>query len=232
MGGLTYDKNCFDEYGFYFLAPDQDEYVDFYCELTDQDVRFADPGSPLFIEATAGKGYDNWDGWNSNRYLSCGPDGIYGTYDDGMPSSLEELVVLCDYMKNNSVTPFVLSGKYPDNHAYCTDGLINSLLGPENMYTMKTFESDAFEIVTGYQKGSQLWGMVSTEIPTTAVVPVTETSGYYAGWSTARYYTAAFFKLAYEQNWYTDAVKRDTSHIEAQAEFIFSGRKGNANGRL
>ena len=224
MGGLTYDKNCFDEFGFYFLAPGQDDEGNyFYSELMDQEIYFASPESPLFEEAVIGKGYDNWDGWNSNQYLSCGPDGKYGTYDDGMASSLDELVILCEYMKSCSVTPFVLSGKYPDNHAYCTDGLINSLLGPENMHTMKTFESDAFEVVTGYQDNTELWGMSDTKVPTTAIVPVTPSQGYYATWSTARYYNAAFWKLAVKQNWYTDAVKRDTSHIEAQAEFIFSG---------
>ena len=224
MGGLTYDKNCFDEFGFYFLAPGQDDEGNyFYSELMDQELYFASPESPLFEEAVIGKGFDNWDGWNSNQYLSCGPDGKYGTYDDGMASSLDELVMLCEYMKSCSVTPFVLSGKYPDNHAYCTDGLINSLLGPENMHTMKTFESDAFEVVTGYQDNTELWGMSDTKVPTTAIVPVTPSQGYYATWSTARYYNAAFWKLAVAQNWYTDAVKRDTSHIEAEAEFIFSG---------
>ena len=226
MGGMTYDKNCFDEFGFYFLAPDQEEYNWFHSELMDQDVYFADPESSLFEEATAGKGFDNWDGWNSNQYLSCGPDGVYGTLDDGMASSLDELVMLCEYMKSFSIAPFVLSGKYPANHFYSSDGLMNSLLGPENMYTMKTFESEGLEIVTGYDTSKVLWkldGKTPTYAPTTAVVPVTETSGYYATWSAARYYSTAFWKLAYEQNWYTDAVKRDTSHIEAQAEFIFSG---------
>ena len=38
---------------------------------------------------------------------SCGPDGVYGTSDDGLPSSYEEFFKLCDYMVQRGVTPFV-----------------------------------------------------------------------------------------------------------------------------
>lgn len=41
---------------------------------------------------------------------SCGPDGAYGTPDDGLPSSLEEFAQLCDYIKSKGGSPFIIPG--------------------------------------------------------------------------------------------------------------------------
>lgn len=37
---------------------------------------------------------------------SVGPDGVAGTDDDGLPSSVDEFIDLCEYMKSKGVTPF------------------------------------------------------------------------------------------------------------------------------
>ena len=43
--------------------------------------------------------------------LSMGPDGKYGTYDDGQASTYKEFFALCDFMMNEtSVKPFVIGG--------------------------------------------------------------------------------------------------------------------------
>ncbi len=226
MGGLSYDKHLFDEKGFYFLAPGQEGEGEYFpSDITGKEVYFAFIGSDLYEEAINAD--DDWNGWNSNQYLSSGPDGVYGTHDDGMPSTLEELVILCEYMKTCSVAPFVLSGKYPDNHGYVTDGMINALLGTEeNMKAMKSMVADNFEIVTGYESSS-LWGLSDAPVPKTAKVPITESQGYYTTWSAARYYTTAFWKLAVNKKWFSKTVSGDTSHIDAQADFIFSGYDKN-----
>lgn len=45
-------------------------------------------------------------------YLSKGPDGKYGTYDDGMPKTYDEFFALCRYMsEEENVTPFLWMGK-------------------------------------------------------------------------------------------------------------------------
>ena len=235
MGGFTYDKYRFDGSGYYFVSPDADSSIvePFESAILDRTYNFASIAADEYVEAiTVNKnGIEiSWDGWNSNRYLSCGPDGIYETYDDGMPSSLEEMIALCEMMKSDGVYPFVVSGKCIDNHFYSEIGLIASLLN-EDAPTMFEFggvngpegDKGVFEVVTGYDTSTDLWNMGNVYVPKTANVKITDQSGYYTSWSTARYYSTAFWALAAQQDWYTDAAKLDYSHIEAEQDFIFNG---------
>ncbi len=225
-GGLTYDKNCFDKNGLYFTSPEQTdvEYADIE-ELGYKTYNFVVDTSDLYeaaVKNADGTFKTHEEGWNSNHYLSCGPDGEYETFDDGMPSSLEELIAVCSYMRSKTIYPFVLSGNIQNNQHSCEAPMMNSLLGAHEE-TMRSFEGEDFEVVTGYKANSELWGMADVQEPITAKVDVTESCGYYTTWSTARYYTTAFWKLAVERDWYTKTVKTSTSHLAAEADFIFSG---------
>ena len=230
-GGLTYDKNCFDKNGLYFTASDyngldeENAIIDILDPLGNKTYDFVVDTSDLYEEAVKnpdGTFKTHEEGWNSNHYLSCGPDGIYETFDDGMPSSLEELIAVCAYMRGKGIYPFVLSGDVQNNQHSCEAPMVNSLLG-EHEETMRSFEGKDFEVVTGYKSNSELWGMADVQEPITAKVDVTESCGYYTTWSTARYYTTAFWKLAVKHDWYTKTVATNTSHLAAEADFIFSG---------
>ena len=226
LGGISYDKYLFDTEGYYFTSPiaDAGETTLFWSDTLQKEFKMAFNVSEDY--ETAIDSPRDWSTWNSNKYLSCGPDGVYGTYDDGMPSSLEELIVLCERINDDGIYPFCVSGRYPKNHFYSEEGLINSLLGPKNMYTMKTFESEAFEIVTGYQDNTELWGMSGEPVPKTATVEINEYSGYYTTWSTARYYSTAFWKLAAKNKWHYNSDSSEGA-IAAQADFISSGYDKN-----
>ena len=51
-------------------------------------------------------------GWTRNDgEMSVGPDGVRGTYDDGLPSSYEEFYALMDRMVSQQVTPFIYTGQ-------------------------------------------------------------------------------------------------------------------------
>ena len=93
--GLTYDKDVFEEYKLYFNK--------------------------------AGNGFTNFQLAYNEDYeksnLSAGPDGVGGTYDDGLPSSLEEFYRLCEQMVKVGVIPLIYCGQYP---AYSTH-LLNAL---------------------------------------------------------------------------------------------------------
>ncbi len=223
-GGLSYDKHMFDKEGFYFVAPghqnDSDAAVHassiIGAESGGQSFYFADPNNDEYKVAITTPARDSWENWNSNRYLSCGPDGVYGTYDDGMASSLEELIALCERIKDTTVAPFIVSGQYKGNMMPAVDGLINSLLGEENAFAMKTFESESFEVVVGYDENNALWGMSDVAKPITTKVKVTESQGYYTTWSSARYYATAFIKLAVAKGWFTSAINGTVSHEGAE----------------
>ena len=223
-GGLTYDKRVFDEKGLYFVNPSEVDVIPYYSYeiMGEKEYLFVEPNSDAYEEAV----YADDGSWNSNHYLTCGPDGIYETYDDGMPSSLEELVVVCDYMnEEHNVKPFVLAGKATTikNQFSCESPMINSLLGEAGQETIRTFEGEDFPVVTGYQKNTELWGMANVQLPIVEYVDVTESHGYYTTWSVARYYTTAFWNLAVKRGWYTNTVTKNKDHLEAEADLIFSG---------
>lgn len=75
---------------------------------------------------------------------SCGPDGIYGTDDDGLPATYTELFDLFNMMKNKNVTPItwaggeMVSGGYVN---YLLNNVYLSLAGKDQARLNYTFDS-------------------------------------------------------------------------------------------
>lgn len=109
FAGLVYDIDLFYTKGLYLVRESDtdsslsgaDKYIrntqkdangNYYTEVQESDITYR--------RTTAGD------------YLSKGPDGVYGTYDDGLPSTYSDFFELCEYMSiEKNVTPFAWSGK-------------------------------------------------------------------------------------------------------------------------
>ncbi len=209
-GGITYDKQLFDDYGFYFAKDSsvaEDEYDD---PVT---------GEYAFFTSVA-------------EDKSVGPDGISGTYDDGMPSSLIELIQLYSYMDDNQVYPLQVPGKYLYESDFATDGLFTALLGEEKASTMYSFNGKvdvvkeikttdvAFENLNGDGILSDFYK------PVVENITVTEETGYYTTWSLERYYTLIFLDICKREGWLAPGANPDVepfTHQQAQFQFISSG---------
>lgn len=75
---------------------------------------------------------------------SCGPDGIYGTDDDGLPATYTELFDLFNMMKNKNVTPITWAGGEMVSSGYVNYLLNNvylSLAGKDQARLNYTFDS-------------------------------------------------------------------------------------------
>lgn len=75
---------------------------------------------------------------------SCGPDGIYGTDDDGLPATYTELFDLFNMMKNKNVTPITWAGGEMVSSEYVNYLLNNvylSLAGKDQARLNYTFDS-------------------------------------------------------------------------------------------
>lgn len=75
---------------------------------------------------------------------SCGPDGIYGTDDDGLPATYDELFDLFNMMKNKNVTPITWAGGEMVSGGYVNYLLNNfylSLAGKDQARLNYTFDS-------------------------------------------------------------------------------------------
>ncbi len=204
---LAYDKHLFDVKGLYFAKPGASG-VSKRSLVMNQNYTLINIGD------------------NANK--SCGPDGKYGTYDDGLPSSLYELVALCDIMKlYYQVSPFCLAGAYRDVANAMMLALMTSLQG-FNANTMYTLEGQSYDIITGWTNENLFPGVEGIKKPIVETVPITEETGYYTTWSADKYYAEAFAKLTIEKGWwYSGTADGNKSNIDAEADFIYSGYGAN-----
>lgn len=166
--------------------------------------------------------------------LSVGPNGIAQDYDDGLCSSVYELIALCDYMKmNNLATPFALSGKHPNYSNMFGDGLFHSLAGNYDGYSIMSLDTEGreVEVVTGWTTEKLFPGIQELEHllkPTTAKVAITEATGYYTSWMLARYWAAVVQDIAYSMGWFVPGLNSTSvDHIMTQKNFIFGNYSPN-----
>ncbi|MBQ3235284.1 MAG: hypothetical protein IJA97_03890, partial [Clostridia bacterium] len=150
--------------------------------------------------------------------LCVGPDGVAGTMDDGIPSSVIELLALCDYIKSdefdcgaNYYAPIALSGQYRDSYANSfLDGIYASLAGEQYQNSVLNFDSqgEKVRVVTGYtdeplypglvskkydlvDKTGKVTGNVMPKKPIVQEVVITPETGYYTTWMEDKYYAEA-----------------------------------------
>lgn len=204
---LTYDVNYFEDSGLYFAKPDATKSVTY--EGKYGTVKFVDP---------------------MDMQKSCGPDGAYGTTDDGLPSSLEELAQLCDYIKSKSGSPFIMPGGAAGSvySFHMVQAIWAALEGAETMKNVTAeFSDKAVEVVTGFKSNEFFFGDKNIPMPITEKVVLNDENGYKMYDMASRYYALAFMQLANDNDWFHSETKSDTSADKVQTTFIAT----NANER-
>lgn len=165
--GLTYNADLFADNNLYFA--DSTESPDDTSSYTGK----AYTGRPLVRNASVKK--------------SPGPDGLYNTDDDGLPSSYEEFFYLYDAMLNSSpsITPMILYGGHYSNYLF--QELLCAASTATGLNSMFSFDSNGeeVEVITG-------WNQDGT--PVTENVVITEENGYYATMQTSKYMALKFIK--------------------------------------
>ncbi len=211
--GLSYDIDCFDRFGFY-LADNQGDGIAFSSELLGEDYYFVSDN----------KGEDS-SVVITNK--SKGPDATPNTYDDGLPSSMEEMVALCEYMKSKGVYPFLVSGMYPNMANFMLQALTAAMQGYERAKTMYTLDGQ-IEVVTGFSTTEELYIGTGIMKPITEPKTMTEANGYYTSWAVEKYYAEAFMDLCFKKDWWHGDSKTDTvSQRAVMSRMIFNGYENN-----
>lgn len=210
--GLTFDQELFDNENLYF----------------------ADVSETNVIPVTSSYGSANFVA-NKTAKKHCGNDGIYGTNDDGLPTSLQDMLILCARMKQLSISPFTFTGMHKKYSNLLAVSLWASLAGYEEMKVCYTFDGE-MEIVESDENGVvftneplfQGAGLENIKKPKTKTVTITEETGYLINDSAARYYAMAFCQAVNTLGWFSkDSETGTVSHTDAQGNFIFGGTYGN-----
>ena len=200
FGGITYNVNVFDEYELYFAkggCPSD------YCAFTQANNENKVSGSFLKYKYT-----------NKAGEKSAGPDGKYGTFDDGLPATYEEFFTLCEYMKDD-VTPFIWSGQF--GKAY-----VNYLL--TSLYS--DYEKEELRIAYDF-KGSATHIVKSISGDTVEFDPATEITdrnGYLTFKSAGYYYALKFMeKVLFDPDYVSaNTASNAHTHTDAQTDFVLS----------
>ena len=168
----------------------------------------------LFDEKDLFFGVDGQINQKSTGNLSNGPDGTHGTYDDGLPATYEDFYNLCSVMKRRGVNPLMWSGEHKFYTTLFCVALKTDFEG-EEAKTFYTFEGTSTKLVDSISSTGEITYQPSTNI--------TKGDGYKIYSSAGSYYALDFLYNIIKNEYYdADALNEDTSHIDAQADFLLS----------
>lgn len=212
---ISYNVDLFKSENLYIAAPGEESVVNY--------------KSSLLPASSAGVNFV----FNENTKKSCGPNGIPNDYDDGLPSSLEEFIVLCDYIKNKKqINPFSISDiNGGANYAFMLiESLWAGMVGTDAMKATTCNFTDAEVEVVKEGALSYDGNLLNTGIkmPQTETVVLSDDNGYRMYDMSARYYALSFLELAKNKGWFKNQQMTNT---KAQEFFVLGNYNANDNDR-
>ena len=181
--GFIYDVDLFEEAGFYF-----DEDGDF--------LRLVNEAQRKTFEENKSKG----------------PDGVKGTYDDGLPATYEQMIKLCDEIVAKSYVPFCYSGSYNDYVSKACRAFIADYEGYEGFKLNYTFNGTANLV-----KEIKADGTLEME-----EVVITEDNAYELQRQAGKYYALKMQEELFGSVKYIGNSWNGFDYTVAQSEFIKS----------
>ncbi len=218
--GLVYNCKTFDNLCAYFAADDEDNVYEYSCKY----------GTANFVGDLSAK-------------KSLGPDGVE-SYDDGLPRSLDEFLVLCDFIKTESegkVYPLTVSGKYyvyyPD---YLMMGLWSSLAGAEQMRNYYNCTGE-IEVVARDEDGNLQFtdenlfqGISDITKPVTKVVNMAAdgSEGWMGNDMAAKYYAIAMLDIIVNEGFFSPTASSEKDHWQTQMDVYMDGKANTNNSAM
>jgi hypothetical protein len=153
---------------------------------------------------------------SNDEKKSNGPDGISGTYDDGLPATYDEFLKLLDYMANKGVTPLIWTGQYQEYVNKFAAALAVDADGFDNSYMSYSFDGSLSTIVDSIDAK----GVVSYKPKTN----INLDNGYLTFQTSGRYYALKLIdSIVKNSKFYSNnAFNNSISHIGAQETFLYS----------
>ena len=188
------------------------------------------------VELFNTKGYYFADGYDASGALqdmfvgttdwakTAGPDGQKGTGDDGLPTTYDEFLLLCDYIAGvGNDNPLIWTGQYRDS--YLTH-FINALAADYEGKEMKlnfSFDGNATSL------GSVVGGEFVEDAEDTLI---DGTNGAELARQAGKYYAMDFYQDLYNKSYIQDKsstlYSSTYTHLKAQEDFLKKSTKRNA----
>ncbi|MBO4573044.1 MAG: hypothetical protein J5762_04690 [Clostridia bacterium] len=168
----------------------------------------------LYLSADKNNGNDGFI-IDMDETMSKGPDGVAGTYDDGLPATYDEFFALCSKMKDLGITPVIWTGSNPVYFTEFLASLACDYEGLEQSMLNFTFDGTAKNLVSSATESG------ITMMGDTAITP---NNGYLLAKQAGKYYALQFAdRLLNKSSKYIDLRSVGAlSHTEAQKTYIAS----------
>lgn len=151
---------------------------------------------------------------------SAGPDGEYGTSDDGLPATYDEFFLLCDYIAERGQTPVNWAGSvYSLYTTWFMAGLLSNQEGKEQ--TMLNFTSNGEANTLGTISNG-------TFVADAGTTMLTADNGYEIYRQEGRYEALTFMEKLAKTDKYHNSLSFNGgySHMNAQEDFLYAGNDG------
>ncbi len=163
--------------------------------------------------------------WDESMYVftgkgekSAGPDGKYGTSDDGEPATYEEFFAFCEHCYDSDVQAFHWPGKYDWTFSQPMIQMIADYEGAEQMALNYSFKGTAKSLIQVDEDGTV------TKLPDTEI---TSATGYKLAQQAGKYYVLDFVeKLLQNKKYYNEGLSlknKAHTHRDAQTDFVAGG---------
>ncbi len=209
--GCSFNYGLFDELAVFFA--DHAEGPNNPAACDPYDSKFSSRGTEYFTTA---------DG-----PLSKGPDGISQTEDDGLPTSLEQYLVLMDYLKNiKSTAPVLVGGAVSNYSIYFMQGIWAALAGAEKMrnYYNSRGTVEIVEVLNGevqFTDQNLFPGVDYIKKPKTKLIELNDANGFNATLMVEKFYAYALFEIMQKEGfWSADVDDGQFTHYDAHTALL------------
>jgi len=203
--GLSYDKDVFRIHKLYFAKGGCPSEFSAFTQANN-----AEPAQGTFVA------YDFTSGETGQTAKSAGPDGKYGTYDDGLPATLSEFEYLLTCMKEEGVVSVIWSGQYETEYSpFLARTFANNYHGIAEASILRDAGGEngrETTIITGFNGDEPI--LEKRTISLNNIADVTKQAGYYYG--------LKMFEMILASGTEDTTVWQNLSHTEAQHKYISS----------
>lgn len=160
---------------------------------------------------------------NETDRRSAGPDGEFGTADDGLPATYDEFFLLCDKMLELGIKPITWPGQYYNTYI---EKVINALyaddVGLEQTMLNYTFRGTAKNLIDPVEKDGTYSYMNGGDD-----IEITPRNAYLLWADEGKYHALSFFERLVRNSSYYNSICFSPSHLytDSQKDFLESTPK-------
>ncbi len=197
---LIYNVDLFDEKGWYFIDGKSAE------GMTEEQLKNGEDVYGLFLDS------------DPTATKSAGPDGIYGTSDDGLPATYADFQALLTVIEWMNAYSFISNG-YADYLTPCATEVWATASGLEEMALSMSFEGTANTLLDLDANGNVQYD-ANGKAKLLSATTITPTNAYLLHQQKGKLDAIEFVKMMMGSSYYTKTFSPSFSHTMAQEMFI------------